>query len=205
MRPINLLPAGIAEERVRRRRVFLIIAVIAAYVFLLVVGVFYWNTKVANKAAEVEKQEQVNGSINADIAALGQARDLQADLATHQGLVTAALAGEVDWGRFVADLGRETPGTVWLINMNGSATESQVGGLVAQISVSGKGLTGYGDVSAWIRNLDDLEGASVTGIWVPTAQRQLDPLEVNFTSTAVLTSFAGTNRINSLIPQVEVE
>ena len=116
-----------------------------------------------------------------------------------------AVAGEVDWGRCVADLGRETPGTVWLINMNGSTVETQVGGLLAQVSFSGTGISGYGDVSAWIRNLDDLEGASVTGVWVPTAQRQLEPLEVSFTSTAVLTSFAGTTRINSLIPEVGVD
>ncbi len=203
MRPINLLPAGIAEERSKRRRVFLVIAAIAVYIFALVVGVFYWNTKVANKVAEVEAQEQRNEQVRLEIGALGDAGAIVVELEAKSELVRTALAGEVDWGSFINDLSVTTPSTVWLNNMNGAATETSVGGLLAQVSFSGNGITGYGDVSAWIRSLDSVEYVSITGVWVPSAQQEPGPpVLVTFNSTAVLTSYAGTNRIEALIPVV---
>ncbi len=205
MRPINLLPAGITEERVRRRRVLLVIAAIVVYIFALVVGVFHWNSRVAGKADEVAQQEQVNRGVQAEIAALAGAQDLQDEFNAKRALVAVALAGEVDWGAFVNDLSTATPSTVWLNNMNGVTTEALAGDLLAQVSFSGSGITGYGDVAAWIRSLDSLEYASVTGVWVPTAARSLGPpVEVSFTSTAVLTAYAGTSRVESLTPQVGV-
>jgi Tfp pilus assembly protein PilN len=205
VRPINLLPAGIAEERVRRRRVYLIIAAIAVYVFALVVGVFYWNTKVDGKVRLVQEQEQLNDAKQAEIDALSSAGQLQDEYYAKRALVAVALTGEVDWGAFVNDLAAATPPTVWLNNMNGATTEAPVADLLAQVSFSGNGITGYGDVAAWVRNLDSTEYANVTGVWVPNAARSLGPpVLVTFTSTAVLNAEAGTNRIETLTPELGV-
>jgi Tfp pilus assembly protein PilN len=205
MRPINLLPAGIAEERVRRRRVYLIIVAIAVYVFALVVGVFYWNTKVDGKVQLVQKQEDLNDAKQAEIDALSGAGLLQEEYNAKRALVAVALAGEVDWGAFINDLAAATPPTVWLNNMNGATTETPVANLLAQVSFSGSGITGYGDVAAWVRNLDSTEYANVTGVWVPNAARYLGPpVLVTFTSTAVLNTEAGTNRIETLTSELGV-
>jgi Tfp pilus assembly protein PilN len=203
MRPINLLPPEVAEERSRRRRAGLLVVAAVAYILLLVAGVFYWNTRVSAARQDVEVQEEVNAGLEQEVASLADAGALQAEFAAKAALVQEALANDVDWGIFLNDLARLLPERVWMESFNGSILEGQQSEIVGQVTFSGVGFN-FPDVSEWLRTLDSGGFSGITGPWVSTASESAigDQTVVNFTSTAVLTPGAVTDRAQELIPEV---
>nr|NIS33920.1 hypothetical protein [Actinomycetota bacterium] len=68
---------------------------------------------------------------------------------------------------------------------------------------SGVGLD-FPDVSDWLRSLDSEDFVGLTGSWVSAASEGAigEDEVVTFTSTAVLTPAAGTDRVDSLVPEI---
>lgn len=203
MRPINLLPPEVAEERSRRRRIGLVIAGVVAYLALLGVGVFYWNSKVSSAGDDVEAQLDINQMLEREVVALSEARELQTEYQDRSDLVRTALAIDVDWGILLNDLARLIPPRVWVETFNGSLIPNVTPGVVGQVAFSGIGFD-FPDVSSWLRALNSDQFNGVTGTWVSTVTEGNvgDSEVVTFTSTAVLTNAATTNRAETLIPEV---
>lgn len=203
MRPINLLPPEVAEERSRRRRIGLVIAGVVAYLALLGVGVFYWNSKVSSARDDVEAQLDINQMLEREVVALSEARELQTEYQDRSDLVRTALAIDVDWGILLNDLARLIPPRVWVETFNGSLIPNVTPGVVGQVAFSGIGFD-FPDVSSWLRALNSDQFNGVTGTWVSTVTQGNvgDSEVVTFTSTAVLTNAATTNRAETLIPEV---
>ena len=203
MRPINLLPPEVAEERTRRRRAWLLVLAAIAYVLLLVAGVFLWNSRVSSARAEVEAQEQRNAGLQQEVASLADAAALQGEFQAKAALVQEALVNDVDWGIFLNDLSRLLPERVWVEAFNGNIVEGEAAEVVAQVTFSGIGFD-FPDVSEWLRTLESSGFSGVIGPWVNTASESTigEEAVVNFTSTAVLTTGAVTDRAEELIPEV---
>jgi len=203
VRPINLLPPEVAEESKRRRRIGMLIVAGIAYVLLLVAGVFFWNTKVSAARADVETQEEINAGLEQQVASLADAGALQAEFESKAALVREALAKDVDWGIFLNDLSRLLPERVWVEAFNGNIVEGEATEVVAQVTFSGIGFD-FPDVSEWLRTLESSGFSGVMGPWVNTASESTigEEAVVNFTSTAVLTTGAVTDRAEELIPEV---
>jgi Tfp pilus assembly protein PilN len=203
MRPINLLPPGVAEERRRRRRIGLVIFAVLAYLALLAVGVFYWNGKVASASQDLDAQNAVNQSLERDLAALSGSGDIKTEFDDKADLVRSALATDVDWGIFLNDLARLLPPRVWVETFSGAVVPPATPGVLGQIAFSGVGFD-YPDVSAWLRALDSGQFDGVTGPWVSTVSEGVigDSDVVTFSSTAVLTDGAATGRADTVIPEV---
>jgi Tfp pilus assembly protein PilN len=203
VRPINLLPPEIAEERSRRRRYGLLIVAAIAYVVVLVAGVFYWNTRVAAERRRVDEQQAFNDDLRAQVGALGDAAALRSQVEAKAALVQTALANDVDWGIFLNDLSRYLPERVWVEIFNGAVLAGEVPGAVGQVTFSGVGFD-FPDVSEWLRTMNSGVFAGLTGPWVSTASESTigEEAVVTFTSTAVLTSGAATDRAAKLIPEV---
>jgi len=203
VRPINLLPPEVAEERSRRRRAGLLVVAAIAYVLLLVAGVFYWNTRVAAARANVEVQDEINSGLEQEVASLADAGTLLTDFQAKAALVQEALVNDVDWGIFLNDLARMLPERVWVESFNGNIVEGRGAGIVGEVTFSGVGF-GFPDVSEWLRALDSGGFSGITGPWVSTAAESAigEEAVVGFTSTAVLTTGAVTDRAQELIPEV---
>ncbi len=203
MRPINLLPPEVAEERHRRRRAGLLVLAGIAYVLLLVAGVFYWNTRVSDARALVDKQQETNAGLQQVVASLSDAGALQAEFQAKAALVQEALVNDVDWGIFLNDLSRLLPERVWVESFNGSIVEGESTEVVGQVTFSGVGF-GFPDISEWLRTLGSGAFTGVTGPWVSTAAESSigDETVVNFSSSATLTNGAVTDRAVELIPEV---
>ena len=203
MRPINLLPPEVAEERSRRRRVWLLVLAGIAYVLLLVVGVFFWQHQVSAARAQVTQQEEANRRIEGQLAELADAAALEAEFAAKSALVAEALTNDVDWGIFLNDLARMLPERVWVESFNGSIAEGSVGEIVGQVTFSGVGFD-YPDIAEWLRSLGSEGFKGVTGPWVSTASESSigDEAVVSFSSSAALTTGAVTDRSQELIPEV---
>ena len=203
MRPINLLPPEVAQQRTRRRRVAVAIFGAIAYLVLLVVGMLFWDTKVDAARDDLDAQTDINLSLEREVAALGDSAVTQTQYQAKADLVRSALASDIDWGIFLNDLARLVPPRVWVDTFNGSVVPQTTPGVVGLVSFSGTGFD-FPDVSAWLRALESDQFAGITGPWVTTVAQGLIGLEevVTFSSTAVLTTAAVTDRAETLIPEV---
>lgn len=203
MRPINLLPPEVARERSRRRRVGIAIFAAFAYVFLLGIGVLYWNGRVDAARDDLDAQAAINQSLEREAAELSETADVRTQYEEKATLVRGALATDVDWGILLNDLARLLPPRVWVETFNGSVVAETVPGVIGQVSFSGVGFD-FPDVSAWLRALDSDEFAGITGPWVSTVSQGVigDEDVVTFSSTAALTTGAATDRAETLIPEV---
>lgn len=203
MRPINLLPPEVAEGRSRRRRVGLVAVGVVAYLALLGVGVLFWNSKISAARQDVEAQQDINQLLEREVVALSDAGELQTEYQDRSDLVRTALATDVDWGILLNDLARLVPPRVWVETFSGTLIPEATPGVLGQVAFSGIGFD-FPDVSAWLRALDSDQFNGVTGTWVSTISEGVigEADVVTFTSTAVLTSAAATNRADTLIPEV---
>lgn len=203
MRPINLLPPEVAQQRTRRRRVAIAIFGAIAYLVLLVVGMLFWDTKVDAARDDLDTQTDINLSLEREVAALGDSAVTQTQYQAKADLVRSALASDIDWGIFLNDLARLIPPRIWVESFSGSVVPQTTPGVVGLVSFSGTGFD-FPDVSAWLRALESDQFAGITGPWVTTVAQGLIGLEeiVTFSSTAVLTTAAVTDRAETLIPEV---
>ena len=203
MRPINLLPPEVAEQRGRRRRIGMAVFGAIAYVALLGVGVLYWDSKVSAAREEVDAQLEVNQTLEGDVVSLGDAGELRSQYQDKSDLVRTALATDVDWGILLNDLARLLPPRVWVETFSGTIVGETAPGVLGQVAFSGVGFD-FPDVSAWLRALDSDQFNGVTGTWVSTVSESTigEAEVVTFNSTAVLTNAAATNRAETLIPEV---
>jgi Tfp pilus assembly protein PilN len=203
VRPINLLPPEVAEERNRRRRVGLLIFGVVAYIALLGVGVLYWDSRVSAARDDVDSQLEINQSLEREVVALNSAGELQIEYQDRSDLVRTALATDIDWGILLNDLARLLPPRVWVETFSGTIVAETTPGVLGQVAFSGVGFD-FPDVSAWLRALDSDQFNGVTGTWVSTVAEGVigDVNVVTFSSTAVLTTAAATNRAETLIPEI---
>lgn len=203
MRPINLLPPEVAEQRGRRRRIGMALFGAIAYLALLGVGVLYWDSKVSTAREDVDAQLEVNQTLEREVVSLGDAGELRSLYQDKSDLVRTALATDVDWGILLNDLARLLPPRVWVETFSGTIVAETTPGVLGQVAFSGVGFD-FPDVSAWLRALDSDQFNGVTGTWVSTVSESTigDAEVVTFSSTAVLTNAAATNRAETLIPEV---
>lgn len=203
MRPINLLPPEVAQERNRRRRAGLLIFSVVAYIALLGVGVLYWESRVSAARDDVDAQLEINQSLERQVVALSSAVELRNEYQDRSDLVRTALATDIDWGILLNDLARLVPPRVWVETFSGTTVAPTTPGVLGQVAFSGVGFD-FPDVSAWLRALDSDQFSGVTGTWVSTiAEGIIGGADVViFTSSAVLTTAAATNRAETLIPEI---
>lgn len=203
MRPINLLPPEVAEERTKRRRVALLVAGGVVYLAVLVGGVFYWNSRVSAAKADVEAQQEINRTLEQEVAGLAEAGALQQRFEDRAALVRTALSNDVDFGVFLNDLSRLLPPRVWIESFTGTIQADALTQVVGEVSFNGVGFD-FPDLSEWLRSLGSGAFSGITGPWVNTAVASVIGEEqvVTFSSTATLTAGAVTDRAEDLIPEV---
>lgn len=203
MRPINLLPPGVGRKKAQRRRMGLLAFAVVAYLAVLGLGVLIWAGRVDDARRDVEAQNSIVQSLERQVAGLSDSRDLANRYEEKAGLVREALSTDIDWGILMNDLARLLPPRLWVETFSGTVVPQTVPGVLGQVAFSGVGFD-FPDVSSWLRALDSAEFAGVTGTWVSTVSQGIigDDDVVTFTSTAVLTEGAVTNRADRLIPEV---
>jgi Tfp pilus assembly protein PilN len=205
MRPINLLPPEAHLRRAARRRVLLLILGVVAYVAILAGLTLWWSGRVEDAQAALDRQQEVNRQLQAEVTALATADELRLEYEQNAQLTSLVLSGDVAWGRLLNDFGRLIPERVWMDSFTGAATVGVVPGLVGQLTISGTGFA-FEDVSAWLRSLDEERFPGLTGTWVTNASEAAGVEEgdtvVNFNSTAALTQSAISNRAEERIPEV---
>jgi len=203
MRPINLLPPEAGGKTIRRRRIGMVALAAVVYIALLGVGYFLWGGRVDDARRDLEAQNTIVQTLERQVVSLADFGDLAAQYEAKADLVQTALSADIDWGILMNDLARLLPPRVWVETFSGTVLPATVPGVIGQLAFTGVGFD-FPDVSAWLRALDSEPFAGVTGSWVSTVSQGAigDDEVVNFTSTAILTPAAVTNRAENLIPEV---
>ncbi len=203
MRPINLLPPEVGRARTRRRRLGLLIFAAVAYIAILGMGVLIWSGRVDDARRKVEAQTSIVQTLQRQIVGLSDSGELAIRYEAKADLVRTALSKDIDWGIIMNDLARLLPPRLWVETFSGTVVAQAIPGVMGQVAFSGVGFD-FPDVSAWLRALDSDQFSGITGTWVNTLSLGTmgDDDVVTFTSTAVLTSAAVTDRAANLIPEV---
>ena len=88
MKAINLIPPEAAIRSADRRRRFGIVMLAVMYVALLGIGYMFFQGREGELQDRLSEQEMINQRLQADIAALAPARQLEADLRSGADQVT---------------------------------------------------------------------------------------------------------------------
>ncbi len=205
MRSINLAPRE-GKKKTQSRRRLLMMAGLGALFVLLLAAITVWRQGAVDDAREdLEAQVSANQSLQAEVAALAGAEDIQNEFNSEAATLSLALANDVSWGRLLVDLGRVIPDKVWVTSYSGSvnrfSADSAEGDGIGQISFSGIAFEPP-DVSAWIRVLDSEQYPGVVSSWATglTKSAIADVEVTNFGSTTALSAGALSDRIFERIP-----
>jgi Tfp pilus assembly protein PilN len=146
---------------------------------------------VAAQASLVAIQGQVT-SLSGDTA-------VQSQVATLRSQVAASLTSDVDWVRLLGQLARVMPEDVTLQTFAGTAPlEGTSPPTPGQITVSATATKGNKSVVGWLQSLTRLP--SIDDAWVSTVSAEAPPLRgVSFSSSANLTTMAGSSRLNEIV------
>lgn len=203
MRTINLLPPEAAlRVQTRRRRFFLILAGVA-YVALLAVVTVWWQGRVDSAHEDLTAQEQINQSVTGEIATFAGATDLQAQFQASVASLEQALVTDVNWGRFLNDLGRLIPDRVWITNLSATALVDPQTFTFGSAQITGVAFD-YPDVASWLRAVDESRFPGLTAAWVPSAAEGAigEARTINFSSSVAFTAEALSSRLIERIPVV---
>ena len=202
MRSINLLPpeAHIKEEA--RARTLRLVLIALAYLSLLAVLTLVWQNRVTEARKEAASQQEVNRSLETEIAELAAIESVVTEYDSNVALLETALADDLSWGRILNDLGRILPDSVWLESFNGAVELDPTTQQVGSVQVTGVGFD-FPDVSAWLRSLDSDRFPAATGTWVTNVSEGSigEAVIVNFVSQTLLTTAALSDRLETRIPR----
>lgn len=205
MKAINLIPPEAAIRAAARRKRFGLVLLALVYLQLLGVGYMFFQGRLSEVQDELADKQAANQVIQADIAALEPARQLEADLRDGSNQIQQILATDIAWGRLLNDLGRVIPDRVWLDSFTARAeVDPENPGALGAVSMNGIAFD-YPDAASWLRTLDSDRWPAVGAGWVlSTAQEEVidGVVAVTFSSVGTLTNAALDDRVNDRIPTV---
>jgi len=159
---------------------------------------------------DLEEVRAQNDEIQAQIDALADAQQKQAQLDVLRAQLTSLLSTDVSWARMLQEISMTIPGDVWLTSFQGQVTV-QGGGAVGDatdspgplsaisgtVNFSATGLD-YPSVAAWIQRMSTMR--SFTQLWVPQASVSSFGTRdvVNFSSTVQVTDAARSDRLDDV-------
>lgn len=207
MRTINLAPQEGKKETQSRRRLLLMAGLGALFVLLLA-AITVWRQGAVDDAREdLEAQQAANQALQAEVAALTSAEDIQNQFNAEAATLGLALINDVSWGQLLVDLGRVIPDRVWVTSYSGSVNRFNPDAVqdlgIGQISFSGVAFDPP-DVATWIRLLDSDQYPGVVSSWATglTQSAIADQEVTNFGSTTALSEAALSDRIFDRIPDL---
>ncbi|MFC5382379.1 PilN domain-containing protein [Aquipuribacter nitratireducens] len=166
---VDLLPPEVlADRRFKKTKGWLALAVVGS--LALCGGAYAWAAADANAAAEELAVEQARTSELTSEAA--QYAEVPAIIATKDRAETAletAMASDIQWYRYLAQMASVTPEGVWFTNVTATANAEGAGASgatgdplapvdsVADVVTIGKALS-YEDVATWMDRLETVTG-----------------------------------------------
>jgi len=205
-RAISLLPPEVIVARRHRRQAMVAGAAVASFALVLGGAWGARSMKLDSSRHQVTLGQQQVARLQGRVNSLSIITKIDTDVAARQDLYRAALQGDVDWVRLLEQVSAVMPRDVYLSTFTASRTPaaSTTPGLGAgTVNISGVALGGHESVANWLRSIATLP--SLQGAWVSsetsnagsagaTGSTSSTPSEVSFSSSATITSAAGSTR-----------
>lgn len=207
MRPINLLPPEQARAAKARRGSAMVVLLFVVFLVGLA-GLWFLKSQALKNAEEtVNAQRATNARLENEIAALSDAESALNLYDSRSAQIRESLFVDVDWGRFMNDLGRVLPPRTWVTTLSASAIppDPEPGATPTYGAVTFAGTAfDYPDASTWFRTLDSTEWSAVGGAWVASINQGAigDFPIVIFASSASLTEQALSDRVTSRVTEI---
>ena len=195
MSQVNLLPPDILAAQ-RQRRMAGVVALAGVGVIGLIFAFYLLQVgRVSGIRDDIQRQEQTDRSLQADIEQLQRFDELRARAQAKQELLNQVFANEISFSGLLMDVSRVIPSTAALTSLTAAKEEGEVatGGstlLLGRIDVAGLAAD-YDTVASWLTRLERVRG------WVnPWVTSIADPAAgpITYTSGVDLTQDAVTRR-----------
>lgn len=167
MSHVNLLPPEIRQKAKVRQRTA-VVAVIGVGVLLLIFAFYLLQAMELSRVQEdLAAQEQTNGGLQTEIAALSDFGELQAELQEEQDLVDAVYANEISWSGVLRDVSSVIPDDAVLLTFTGASnvavaadtavTTTPAEGPVGTLTFSGTA-AGTESLALWLSRQAEVRG-----------------------------------------------
>jgi type IV pilus assembly protein PilM len=161
---ISLVPGEMFAAREERRRMMLAGAGVGGFAVLLVGLSFFRGTQVDSARADAERTEERASALQSQVAALHNVEQLQSDITTRTGTVTATLQNDVAWTSLFRDIAAVIPSDVWLESFSGQRLD--LGGGTVEIAAKGYNQT---SVARWLLRSEEL--SSLDNVWLGSSKK----------------------------------
>lgn len=199
---VNLLPPEILEgRRFRRAQVFMALGV--AGVVAATGGVYHLaQAATADAAQELAVERQRAVVLQAEAAQFAEVPAILASVDRAETALETAMATDIEWYRYLAQIGISAPESVWFQSITFTAVPpSSLSSdplapqdTVAEIVTTGRALA-YGDVAAWLDALDGVPSSDYVAFSDATLDVETsDRPYVGFTVTSKVSPDALSNR-----------
>ncbi|WP_336923545.1 PilN domain-containing protein [Aquipuribacter sp. SD81] len=166
---VDLMPPEVlADRRFKRTKGLLALGVVGT--LALCGGGYVWAAADADAAAEELALEQARtAELQAEAAQYAAVPALIASVDRAQTALTTAMASDIEWYRYLSQMGAVTPDGVWFTSVTATSTPVVAGApalsgdplapadAVGEVVTTGKALV-YQDVATWMDNLDGISG-----------------------------------------------
>lgn len=186
--PIDLLPAEL-RARQRLRRIFTGVLVGAGAIVIGLGAITVVQRQQIGSAERDLRQARAEAArLRAEVGALRHFGDMQARIDQSRQALGAALAGDVAWSRYLADLAVTIPGDSWLTSLSLTAAPGQTP--AGEESLGTANYQGFvrtfPGLSNWLVRMDNLEGLRF--VYLQSGRRGGTADPVAFSASAHLTS-----------------
>ena len=164
---VDLLPPEIiAGRRFRTARGWMLLSVVGTV--LLTGGVLWLAANDADTAAaELSAEQARTTELNAEAAQFAAVPAILASVDRAEAALDIAMSTDIEWYRYLSQMGSVTPSGVWFTGITLTATAPVAGAVggdplapvdaVGDVTTVGRALT-YGDVATWMDNVSAVTG-----------------------------------------------
>lgn len=208
---VDLMPAEILERRRFVRARGWMGAAIVGVVGVAGLGWYLAHADSVAAAQELAAEQAVTAQLQAEAAEYAEVPVLLSSVERAQTALSTAMATDIEWYRYLAEIGQTAPESVWFDTISlAAATAATVGAdplapldSVAEVTATGRALA-YEDVATWLDSLDGISNLDYVLVQDATLDTESgDSPWVDFSTTAKVASEAYSERFAPTTPGAE--
>jgi Tfp pilus assembly protein PilN len=186
---INLLPSEIrSDQKTRRNFQFAVAGAVTILVILGIITVFY-RLQIAHQEDVLREAQAERTALQAQVDALREFEILKANNDAARATLATALAGDINWTKFLDDLDAKWPGDATLTSLSATAAtgttplgEASLGTAQYAAKINGSGMPG---LASWLDTMSEITGLRF--VYLGSGSKAAGGSDVTFSATAHLT------------------
>ncbi len=160
---VDLLPPEILERRNFKKAQGWMVVGVVGVVAVLGTGYYLAVADAQQAADELAVEQQRTTVLQAEAAQFAQVPAILASVDRAESALATAMAGDIEWYRYLSQVGQNAPEGVWFRSINATALDTTTAAVagdplapvdsVAELTTTGRALS-YPDVATWLDSVD---------------------------------------------------